>query len=405
MLPTIAQPSAARKEFEERALRVRVQHKVLPLARRSTAAKLAVHAARRRGPVGSGIGPGDCPRRVRRALPVWSSRESFLAIVDELATDPGVHALCRQHNIAVVTWVAAMTTAAIEADTTTGVCHATYVHLGAAISRGEKQIQRAFAVSRALGLALEVYRGRELSKDERMQLVEQYGTHPQRGIPQGWQLGLIPDRIAARFSTPRAGQWCWFSRFVHLPPLGGVCSHTYLLTSHLGAASEKAAASRRQHRPKRKRRIDPATARLAAEVAQNVPWCATESRTRLSPPLHRFATASVPWNGVDVADAIRGVGMRQQLDLATLHPAAVERPAALLAKLLRELDPVVDHPSAPAFPVEHQVNGHVCDGAGWITLLDDRGRATAAVPCPACPPIARAGHVDESSAGRGEPAF
>lgn len=405
MLPTIAQPSAARNEFDERALRVHVQRRVLPLARRSTTAKIAVHAARRRAPVGSGIGPGECPRRVRRALPAWSGRSAYVAIIEDLATDPGVQLLCRQHEIAVATWAAAMIAAAIEADTITGVCQKTYAHLAASISRESKVMQRAFAVSRALGLALEVYRGRELSKDERMALVEQYGTHPQRGIPEGWQLGLIPDRIAARFSTPRPGCWCWFSRFVHLPPLGGVCSHTYLLTSHLSATGEKAAASRRQHRRKRRRRIDPAVDRLAAEVAQNVPWCATESRTRLAPALHRFATAIVPWNGVDVADAIRGVAMRQQRDLAALHPAAIERPAALLATLLRDLDPEADHPSAPAFPDTHTVDGLSCDGHGWITLLDEHGRATAAAPCPACPRSARASHVDHSPEAGAEPAF
>lgn len=74
----------------------------------------------------------------------------------------------------------------------------------------------------------------------------------------------------------------------------------------------------------------------------------------------------------------------------------VTRPAVVLAGLLRHLDVEADHPSHTPFVDPstlkpcHRTD---CDGHGWLTISDGRGRNISA-KCPDCPPGIRA-HVVE----------
>lgn len=335
----------------------RVDRPVLPAARRATADRLAVRANRRRRPqaaAGVWIHAGQPPRRVRRALPAWSCRATYAALITRIATTPECRDLCKQHQIALQTWVAVMTAAALAADTATGMCWATQETIAATVNRRAKVVQRAFTIARALGMALEVYRGRELGREERLQLHRDSAGagHPQRGIPSGWQLAVIPPATAAKFSTPHPGRFTYWSRFDHLPLWGQFSTTSHLGHHHLCALTGTTEPASRA-RPQRKRaRVDPAAWSMAAELLRRLPWLAGERTGRLAPCLHRFATATTPWTALDVIDALGDQATRTGRDFTTLNTATIRtRPVVLLAGLLRTLDEITDYPG-PAFAPE-----------------------------------------------------
>ena len=421
MLPTVPQLRAAEKSFNQRvSYGAMLERPTLPAARRSTQLRLAQRASRQRPPAGAGISAGPPPRRVRRALPTWSCRRTYGALIRSVARSPECLALCKQQQIAAVTWTAVMLSAAYEADTITGMCWASYEAIGAPVNRRHKVVQRAFTVARALGLALEVYRGRELGRDERLQLHRDSGGagHPQRGIPSGWQLAAVPPTTAARFSTPHPGRFTMWSRFDHLPPWGSFSLTSHVGTHHLCTLTGTTEAASRPGPRQKRVQADPRTRLLAAEMARIVPWLAGESPGRMWPCLNRFATASPAWSAADVLGALRDAATREGRDLAQLDTTTIRtRPAILLAGLLRQLDPVQDYPG-PAFAgdqvltdqlcqVCHTRSGRardlpitpvVCDSCwsageqptctipdchdGWIHVVDEHSTLLAARPCP-----------------------
>ena len=351
MLPTIPQLGA-----DEKPLHRRVPHgaaldrPVLAPARRSTQRRLKQRAARARPPAGTGISAGVPPRRIRRALPGWSCRRTYGALIRSVARSPECVALCKKHQIAVTTWAAAMTAAAIEADTSTGMCWAAYETIGAMINRRRKVVQRAFTVARALGLALEVYRGRELGREERLQLHRDSAGagHPQRGIPSGWQLAAIPPATAARFSTPHPGRFCMWSTFDHLPLWGSFSPTSHVAITYLCTLTGTTEAATRPQPRRRPNRSDPRARALAAGMVRRVSWLAGERPDRLAPCLSRFATAATPWSAPDVVGMLENQAARAGRRFAELDRAEISRPWALLAAMLRTIDPISDYPG-PAF--------------------------------------------------------
>ncbi len=356
MLPTVDHPA----HFQQDSFKdLRPRHAtagayaVMPVmhpVRRVTARRLAARSQRVYVP-GVRVQAGDPPRRVRRALPRWSCRATYLALVQSVAVTPECAQVCRRHNIAVATWVAAMTAAAIRADTASGSCRASYEAIATAIARGTKQVQRAFVVARHFGLALEVYRARELSPLERREMRQQAGTSKnlQAGTTQIWQLAWVPSATAARFSTPCPGRFTMYVSKVHLLPLGRVRGHHDLTFTHLCALKGTTEPASRARPTRKRRRADPRAVSLAADMVRRLPWLAGESLGRLAPALHRFATANTPWNAIDVIGALGDHATRTGRTLSALDTAVIRtRPAGLLAGLLRGLDEVTDYPG-PAF--------------------------------------------------------
>lgn len=247
-----------------------------------------------------------------------------------------------------------MTAAALSADTTTGMCWATQETIAATVNRRSKVVQRAFTVARALGMALEVYRGRELGREERLQLHRDSAGagHPQRGIPSGWQLAVIPPATARRFSTPHPGRFTCWTRFDHLPLWGQFSTTSHLGHTHLCALAGTTEPASRAQPERRRRRVDPAAWSMAAELVRRLPWLAGERTGRLAPCLHRFATATTAWTAVDVIGALSDQATRTGRNFAALDTATIRtRPVVLLAGLLRTLDEIADYPG-PAFAPE-----------------------------------------------------
>lgn len=429
LLPTIPPTHFPVKPTRHRVSR-RVPEPLLPAARASTVAAIATRARRPAAPPVSGVGPGSLPRRARRRLPVWSSRSSYIDLVQALAGTPELRAACRRHEIAVTTWCAVMTSAAMHADGGTGELRAEKAVVAADCSREAKTVQRSLAIAAEFGIALELYRGRELGRDERMALAAEFGRHPQRGIPSVWQLAYIPPTISRRFTRltrHHAGRWIIYlgshaaavatdSPGLRPPsPLGAAFRVTNLqllnLHGHRPAASgrRKDAAS---PRPSPRKRADPrrraATARLAAQVAAGLPWLAGEPLSRLTPALMRFATANTPWTGADVLAALADQALRRGHRLVDLDPHLIQtRPAVVLAGLLRDLDVEADHPGLAELdamrrhgePDTHythytqHIPPHECD-QGWVTVVDEHGHEAVA-RCIGGAACARSPHHDD----------
>ena len=427
MLPTIP-PTHLQVHPARRRVARRVPTPLLPAARASTVAAIALRARRPAAPPVSGIGAGSLPRRARRRLAVWSSRTAYLDLVQALAGTPELRAACRRHEIAVITWCATMTAAALHADGRTGELRAEQGTVAADCNREAKTVQRSLAIAAEFGIALELYRGRELGRDERMALAAEFGRHPQRGIPSVWQLAYIPPLISRRFTRltrHHAGRWIIYlgpgnitgdtsdSLGLRPPsPVGAAFRVTHLqlpdLHGQRPAASGRRmdAASPRQSPGKAcDLRRKAAAGALAAQMVLQLPWLAGEAVSRLTPCLTRFATANVPWTAADVIAALTDQGLRRGHRLLELDPHQIHtRPAIVLAGLLRDLDVDADHPRLVELEAEQRrqardaaalsIPPHECDH-GWVQVVDEYGHQAVA-RCVGGSACARAPHHDEA---------
>lgn len=283
----------------------------------------------------SGIGAGTIPRDVRAALPRWTSRTAFLRTVHALATTETLRVLCADvgSGISPATWVAAMTVLT-ELSDASGELRASEAQIADRLGRDERTVRRARAVAARLGLLVEVYRGRQLGYEERMVLVKEHGRHPQRGIPSVWQLGMCSPARRARLSTPRAGRWCRYQGFDHLPPKGVARPIThlwdYLTTAAADAAREEEAAS-----PPRSRRRGSVLAIELLESEHQRFICGV-SPGRLAGLLAPYHAGG--WRGDDLALVVVDEARRLGWDPST--PARA--PLAALKVILEGIDPVAD---------------------------------------------------------------
>ncbi|TWD13043.1 hypothetical protein [Marihabitans asiaticum] len=247
----------------------------------------------------------------------------------------------------------------------------------------KRQVQNCARVSRAIGLEVVIQRGRMLTWAERMEAWRS-GSH-QRGLatevafttPSG--LGKTPGEI---FTPPRRTK---SSSKTHLTP-----------PSPDAARGEKkdAAPPRPPRRGAARRR---AGTQLGAELVKIVPWLRQEAPRRLGPALARFATAPTPWSPQDVVLALADLAKRRGQIAPLTADRIATRPAVVLAGLLRHLDVEADHPSHTPFvdPATLKPCRRTdCDGHGWVTISDGRGRHVVA-KCPDCPPGIRANVVDD----------
>ncbi|MFZ2502682.1 MAG: hypothetical protein WAW88_08440 [Nocardioides sp.] len=141
---------------------------------------------------------------------------------------------------------------------------------------------------------------------------------------------------------------------------------------------------------------------MASDLVKIVPWLRTERPGRLGPALTPFITATPPWSAQDLALALEDLTLRS--GRGAIHAERIQtRPAAVLAGLLRQLDPQVDHPSLAAIPdttPPQPCGGPTCDGHGWIELDDGR-----VAKCPHCPPAIRSWRTIAGGPVADEPPF
>lgn len=393
----------------------------LPRARRHTEASLrslrrATSAPDRRG----GLSAPPTPDELLAAIPTWTSRANMLKVIRGLSVQPYVIALCRAAGVSAETWRSIITNDALDADTATGRGLRTSQTVAAArVGRGEKQVQRARAIAVKLGLMVEVYRARELSKDERLALVAERPAHKQRGLANRYHVTVCGPRQRARISVPRAGKFAQVAPHsyanVHLPPVGGLRCPTHLLDilpSPAAGASEEEPPPAAQ--PQRRRRAGMA---LAFEVLAHPSLTTLFDGVRPATIAAQLAPHhSGGWHGHALAIALRAEADR--LHVATWEPA--HNPWALLKVLLTRIDPVADvhhgvgtsteQASARAAAPSTPCGGPDCDGHGWVNYLDERGYGYAR-RCPSCDPSVRAPLEDGAAAAdvdldkNGDPPF
>lgn len=243
--------------------------------------------------------------------------------------------MCQDHHVDPDTVVSVARAMAAYADFDTGrECRPTNARLVDDTGASLSTIQRARRVLKALGLVLELIAGRSaMTRAERL---------------AAWRRGSSHRRIAATFalcSRRRRPQLRLVAVERDTPPAAPT---DQLLsqdrTSHLRTKAETTkTASRPAHTEVAslagRRRMDPATRRLAEATRARLRWLSAVPVARLSPPLHRFAKAG--WTPRDVERAVDDALATRGWRL----PREVRQPAAYLATLLRALDPE-DRPGA-----------------------------------------------------------
>jgi hypothetical protein len=356
-------------------------------------------------------GPRDAHRGVRVAapdgaysrIPVWRGREHWLTWV--VPTAIAVHRdILRKHGVSPDTFRMWALVKSGYADGRTGRrCVVRPDTLASVMDVCERTVQRCTAAAREVGLEAVVLTGRMLTWPERTR-ARQTGSR-QRGLST--EVALTFSQVITRIVdsvTPHRGR-----RLPHKnSPLTGV-------PHGLAAEQKGAAAPRSDARGRRRGRSRPPGWSLAADLARAVPWLAGEGPARLAPALHRFATCARPWQASDVAAAIDGHTAR--VGAGPIRPETIRsRPAALLAAILRQLNPETDHPglgddpfgtpaaagSTSTTPAPDPCGAPGCDH-GWITAVRPDGHPGQA-PCPACPPGVRSWAPpagDDPAAGAG----
>ncbi len=338
-------------------------------------------------------------------IPVWRGREHWLTWV--VPTAIAMHRdILRKHGVSPDTFRAWAVVKSGYAHAGTGRrCVVRPDTLASVLDVCERTVQRCTAAAREMGLEVVVLTGRMLTFAECAH-ARRAGSR-QRGLST--EVALTFSQVIRRIVdsvTPTRGR-----RLPH---------QTSLLTGTpdgLAAEQKGAAPPHSDNQAWPRARCRPPGWSLAAELARSVPWLAGEGPSRLAPALSRFATCERPWQAADVAAAIAGHTAR--IGAGPIRPETIRtRPAALLAAILRKLDPVEDHPglgedgfgpstAAEATPAARpQPCGQPGCDHGWTTTVRTDGRPGVA-PCPTCPPGVRSWALppgDDPATGTADPA-
>lgn len=335
-------------------------------------------------------GRSDAHRGIHVAAPdgaysriaCWRSREHWLTWVVPAAI--GLHRdVLRRRHVDPDTFRTWATVKSGYAHAGTGRCCVVRPDtLASVMDMSERTVQRCTAAAREMGLEVVVLAGRMLTFPE-VAHARRYGSR-QRGLstevaltnPQ--VIGLLVDHV-----TPTRGR--------RVP---NQTSPSTGVPHGLTAEQKGAAPPRPDPKEPHRKRSSPAGWCLAQELARSVPWLATEHPARLAPALTRFAACRRPWQAADIVIAIADHTAR--LGAGQIRPEAIRtRPAALLAAILRHLDPITDHPALIADPFSDPApepcGDPDCDH-GWITQTRPEDGHEALRACPRCPPTVRTQH-------------
>lgn len=308
-----------------------------------------------------GLSKPPAPAGLSAAIPAWSSRRNMLTVLRALARQPHVIALCKTRQVALDTWLAIAINDALDADSNTGRdLQTSQLIAGARVNKSERTVRRARSVSVQLGILIEVYRGRELTRTERLDLIRSSPGHKQRGYPNTYAVTVCPPRQRHRISIPGPGEYAQVNphgqRFVHLPPLGGFRTDTHLLEiltfALADAQTEKEPPPAAQ--PRRKRRPGLALAHDVCahpRVRSLFGVAAGTLAAQLGPYQHGG------WQGHQLAaELFRTADL---MGINTWEPA--HAPHALLKTLLSRIDPVADVHLATGLAPEDEADTHYVD--------------------------------------------
>lgn len=333
--------------------------------------------------------PGDYA-----GIPAWPGQQLWLAETVPAAIEAGLEVL-REHHLAPATLMRwAIVKSGYAAPRTGRRCVARPKVIASVMGCTERTVQTCNLVARKLGLEVVVKEGRMLTLEERKHCQALGST--QRGMgavvaltvpaqlrPAPRPVGPVDNRRSALAST---GSISPLPVETYLPRKVTISDHP-----HRCADGRKDAAPRRPQR-NRGGGADSRVRAVAVDLCREVGWLASEAPGRLVPALTRFVCHPVlPWTAGELLEALPNVSRRPGV-LGIFAAEIRTRPAALLAALLRQLDPELDHPvhRRPLIPPT-ACGAPDCDGHGWIaTVVTVRGHDYDTVrPCPNCPPAIR----------------
>lgn len=251
----------------------------------------------------------------------------------------------------------------------------------------ERQVQRANAAARQLGLEVVVMRGRMLSYEESTECRRRGSS--QRGLSSEVALTapssartLLAD-VRRRRSEARAAADSVDSD----TPTSGVGSNH---KSHLSRTNPCASGAKTDGAPRRLMPEEggPSPAlRLARALTRLIPWLRGESPRRILGAVAPFAHAALPWDAQDLQLAMGAQASRND-GSAHITPGRARIPWALLRHVLAQIDPYADHPRLPELEEAAQERAASvrrcehpdCDGFGWHNSSDGVRRCPAARP-------------------------
>lgn len=292
---------------------------------------------------------------------VWRSRRHWVEVVvpaavkarPELLTGEPGWTVGRKTFAAYCAWLASYA----HAETGRG-CIVRNDTLANLMGVSERTVQRCRKVAEALGLYVLVTPGRMLTQDERWRAYWS-GSH-QRGYANEAALAVpawLP-REAAWAPVENAGPAAPISRSTseivtppkrfnpqpeNLPVGGSLGPQDGCAGGKERTPSAPQLAKRGEIPEKRSGRVyDPFALELARTLTERLPWLQGVAPGRLEIGLRRFVRCSLPWTARDIATAIDLRNAR--LGNASMTASRVHNGPALLAAILRDLDPDADHP-------------------------------------------------------------
>ena len=349
----------------------------------------------------NGIGAPDVPAGLNRAVPVSPGRKAMLRIVHALSRQPYVARLCRAEGIAVDTWYAIAVNDVLDADSNGREMRTSRDVAAARVGRSDRVVSRARSISVRLGILVELYRGRELSGEERRRLVREHPGHKQRGIPSVYAVALVTARHRARVAVPTSGRFAQVlpqtESFGNLP-VGSRFSPVRHLLKILPLAAASAAEAEESAVKGRSRRRRRPGAGLAVDVlAQSTLSILFEGIRpgQIAAQLAPYEAAG--WHGHGLTAAL----LTEAARIGVSRWERARSPFGLLKTLLAGvMHSPADHTALTGGGHDngaHTINaalrpqpcgGSQCDGHGWINSVTPAGY-TVTRPCPDCPPAIR----------------
>ncbi|MEZ5087739.1 MAG: replication protein [Tessaracoccus sp.] len=261
---------------------------------------------------------------------MWSSAAHWLETLTAAITTPEGEELRAAAKVSIDTLLDVAAADARAADSRTGrgvtTAHET---VAKALGCSAKTVQRARSLLEALGFAVTVVGGRYLTTEERAAATAHHGGDQRRMASE--RALLVPRSLTN----------------VHLPRRGKFSS---TLTSRSGLPTRADARGEAAPRPAPKRkaarsflpRPPVAVQRLAAGLAQRLPWLARGHIGSLCHTLTRLGLDDVGWTAHDVIDMLD----RRNLDLGLFEPSPSSQrdPLALFAHQVRAALVDVDEP-------------------------------------------------------------
>lgn len=307
------------------------------------------------------------PEHARRHHIAWWSRTHWLTVIvpATLALHPDTLAAHHVSPDTFTAWARTESWWATRRDGRDAIVRPDTV--AALLECSTRTVQRCRAAARALGLLVDVVKGRMLTATEC--LVARHAGSPQRGLANVADF-LVPVDIAATMGAG-AGHGN-LSAVDHVTPTRGT-TPTHLLrqslpcTSRSAARNNDAATRRRQH-IRRKIASSP-TYKLAQALHLRILWLRTAAPGRLLGQLKPYATAVIPWTSHQLCDAMDHINVNRGWTAPTKPHTS---PFALLKWYLSQIDPVLDHPAGAQLITSALPRCTICG------LTEDRCRYVAA---------------------------